>query len=111
MKIGAGGLHAQAVQDIISSRLAEQAKIKSPVDEETVKGQQKYVPDLNKPVVNTNKSAELNAYLVYKENGILEKKKTGENKKVNKKEKDKEAKHVSEQKNYTAKGFIVDEYK
>lgn len=74
MKIGAGGLQSQAAQDMINARQAEQTRQKLPVHEEVPRGQQKVGPEINKPVYNTYKSAELNSYLKNKETSAQEKK-------------------------------------
>lgn len=74
MKIGAGGLQAQVLQDIVSARQAEQARQKPPVSQEMFQGQQKIGPEINKPVYDTYKSAELNSYLKNKETSSPEKK-------------------------------------
>lgn len=67
MKIGAGGLHIQSVQDLVAARQADLTRIKPPTEEEIQKGKQRQGPELNKPVVDMSKSAGLNSYLRSKE--------------------------------------------
>ena len=112
MKIGAGGLNAQVAQEIVSARMVEQTKLKPPLKEEVLGGQQKNIPELNKPLLDSQKTAELHAYLRSKEMEDSSKKRKRHS------EKDEENQQAEEQKTYNkakypdgVKGYILDKYK
>ncbi|KJS15929.1 MAG: hypothetical protein VR69_11775 [Peptococcaceae bacterium BRH_c4b] len=112
MKIGAGGLQCLVTQDIIASRQAEQAKQKPSMEEEILRGQQKLGPELNKPVIDLDKSAVLSSYLSNKEAGINERKRKAGDKKEDMNAASKgPLKHGTGKDNTSTKGSLLDEYK
>jgi|AGTN01.2.fsa_nt_gi hypothetical protein len=76
MKIGAGGHNAQTAQDAVAARQQEQTRLRPTLEQELLQSQ-KQGYELNKPVLQPNKSAEMEGYLRNKETSGEEKKKKG----------------------------------
>jgi hypothetical protein len=112
LKIGAGGLNAQIAQEMVNARATELTKLKPPLKEEVLGGQQKNIPELNKPLLDPHKAAELYTYLKSKETEDEAKKRKRKSEKDEEDNKEELPKTCYKPKyNVGVKGYILDEYK